>query len=487
MKETKFKKENKGITLIALIVTIIVILLLAGVTVMTLAEENGVINKAVRAKQKSEDARVVEEIRLAVLAAMTNEQYTVDEYILEESLTSAFGEKGTDYKLEGDSSTGWTIEVKDLKYKVTANGIVEEVEPPVEISTLINNADKTNNPYADKTKAVKDKSDTAQTFYIPKDFKLASDSADKVDDGIVVEDENGNQFVWVPVPVAVWDATKYDENQIGTEINGEKYTPMATTYKYPNDETGKTYYRGMLYGFNGTTAIYESNYNVGTTSFREPSLLTGNSDDIYAPMSSVTGSSYDNNSTYVKNILGYDDATKFGEQMQKDYDDMVKSVQSYGGFYVGRYETGIEGSNVVSKNARTNSSVTTADASQNATKYWYGLYKTQKNFAISGSVRSSMIWGSQYDAMMNWMAKNGKTLGTPASSGNYNSTTTTGYNGNDVLIKVYDLYGCHCEWTLEAGSTFRRTMRGGYAIVGNSPNIRHYSGETTNVEGKLRL
>ena len=30
--------------------------------------------------------------------------------------------------------------------------------------------------------------------------------------------------------------------------------PMATTYKYPNDETGKTYYRGMLYEFDGTNA-----------------------------------------------------------------------------------------------------------------------------------------------------------------------------------------------------------------------------------------
>ena len=112
---------------------------------------------------------------------------------------------------------------------------------------------------------------------------------------------------------------------------------MATTYKYPNDETGKTYYRGMLYEFDGTTATYKSDYNVGTTNYREPSLVTGDNNDVYAPISSVTGSNYDNESTYVKDILGYNDATKFGAQMQKDYDDMVKSVQSHGGFYVGRY------------------------------------------------------------------------------------------------------------------------------------------------------
>lgn len=51
------KKENiKGITLIALVVTIIVLLILAGITISTLFGENGIITKAQLAKMKYEEA-----------------------------------------------------------------------------------------------------------------------------------------------------------------------------------------------------------------------------------------------------------------------------------------------------------------------------------------------------------------------------------------------------------------------------------------------
>ena len=87
-----------------------------------------------------------------------------------------------------------------------------------------------------------------------------------------------------------------------------------------------------------------------------------------------------------------------------------------------------------------------------------------------------MIWGSQYDAMMNWMAKNGMTVGTRPSSGNKNGSEITGNEGNDVLNKVYDLYGCHFEWTLEATNepTHGRVSRGGFAYGSVPPAYRNY-------------
>ena len=70
MKKEKniFLRQNKGITLISLIVTIIVLLLLAGVSVMTLAGENGLINRAISAKDKTELAGIQEELQVAVEA-----------------------------------------------------------------------------------------------------------------------------------------------------------------------------------------------------------------------------------------------------------------------------------------------------------------------------------------------------------------------------------------------------------------------------------
>ena len=49
--DTKVKSSNKGITLVALVVTIIVLLILAGITVGSLMGDNGLINNAQSAKK----------------------------------------------------------------------------------------------------------------------------------------------------------------------------------------------------------------------------------------------------------------------------------------------------------------------------------------------------------------------------------------------------------------------------------------------------
>ena len=61
------KKENKGITLIALVITIVVLLILAGVTISTLTGDNGLLKKANEAKTASEESEIEEEIQLLKL------------------------------------------------------------------------------------------------------------------------------------------------------------------------------------------------------------------------------------------------------------------------------------------------------------------------------------------------------------------------------------------------------------------------------------
>ena len=63
--ENKRMKKNSGITLVALVVTIIVLLILAGITIAMLTGENGIINKAFQAKDATEYAQVQEEVMLA--------------------------------------------------------------------------------------------------------------------------------------------------------------------------------------------------------------------------------------------------------------------------------------------------------------------------------------------------------------------------------------------------------------------------------------
>ena len=65
-KERKcFEMREKGITLIALVITIIILLILASVTIATLTGENGIITKAMEAKQKTEEAQIDEQLKLA--------------------------------------------------------------------------------------------------------------------------------------------------------------------------------------------------------------------------------------------------------------------------------------------------------------------------------------------------------------------------------------------------------------------------------------
>jgi len=78
MKEKKFdKNKSAGITLIALVVTIIVLLILAGISVQMLTGENGILQKAGEAKENTEQSQIEEQIKLASMEAAANITETV--------------------------------------------------------------------------------------------------------------------------------------------------------------------------------------------------------------------------------------------------------------------------------------------------------------------------------------------------------------------------------------------------------------------------
>ena len=62
------QKENTGITLIALVVTIIVLLILAGISIATLTGENGLLTKANTAKEQTEIADAKEQAKIDITA-----------------------------------------------------------------------------------------------------------------------------------------------------------------------------------------------------------------------------------------------------------------------------------------------------------------------------------------------------------------------------------------------------------------------------------
>ena len=66
--KTKIKNDMKGITLIALVITIIVLLILAGVSIATLTGQNGILTQSQNAKEQTENSNNWEQVKLAVTA-----------------------------------------------------------------------------------------------------------------------------------------------------------------------------------------------------------------------------------------------------------------------------------------------------------------------------------------------------------------------------------------------------------------------------------
>ncbi len=482
----KVYKENKGITLIALVVTIIVLLILAGVSIAMLTGEGGILQNARKAREMTDIADIKEQVQMDILEEqMKDNSGDISKEKLIEILKRYFN---ADNIPDADDEK-W----EDLASIDSLHTLPQYGDYDIDITDVYNQ----NFPHApkagdivdvpagkswDKGKVDPTLDEAGNVIPVPKGFDFVGGTEST---GVVISDVEeddldntlgGNQFVWVPVPDVIFEE--------GKEVTSGTYTPMATKYTYP--ETGGTeYYRGMLYTFSGTTATYKSDYNVGTTSYREPSLVTGNSADTWAPMTTVAGTQYDAaNFSKAGDEGDFSTVEDFGKQMQADFDNMIESVDKYKGFYVARYE--------MSKNNEGKAEYKKGKPSaknDTLTNHWYDYYKMQKAFAESigkqKSVSSSMIWGSQYDAMMNWMARNGISVGSSTISGHDKNTTRITGKGNsegvestDILNNVYDLLGNSREWTLEASNTYGRVVRGGLYDDSNSPSYRNYYSPT---------
>lgn len=105
-------KNNKGITLIALVVTIIVLLILAGVSIAMLTGQNGILNRASDAGESTAVANAKEKVTLAINEAITD--YYKDTYTGSEATTTLYSaSKAALDKLNNVEESGATIAVAE--------------------------------------------------------------------------------------------------------------------------------------------------------------------------------------------------------------------------------------------------------------------------------------------------------------------------------------------------------------------------------------
>ena len=212
----RFKtKEAKGITLIALVITIIVLLILAGVTIATLTGDNGILGKANDAKTQTEQAKEDENLKIAIAGS-----YGTDGKLNLKDLKDNLENQGIDYD---KNNTGFPLEVtvNGEKKKIDANGnIIESIQSLKTKGTVFKDTTTLEDTYGNQVK-------------VPKGFKIADDSATEVTGGIVIEDATytntiGSQFVWIPVGTG--------ENAI-KKANNKTVEIKLSRYTFANDGT----------------------------------------------------------------------------------------------------------------------------------------------------------------------------------------------------------------------------------------------------------
>ena len=125
---TELKKlNNKGITLIALVITIIVLLILAGVSIAMLTGENGILTQAQNAKKETERANIIEQVRLDILEKQTEKEgENITSGELEEILKKYFSNDEENLKdiIEG-TSTDKLISKEDETIKIDLSEIYD--------------------------------------------------------------------------------------------------------------------------------------------------------------------------------------------------------------------------------------------------------------------------------------------------------------------------------------------------------------------------
>ena len=497
--------NKKGITLIALVVTVVVLIILAGVSINAVLGDNGIIKKANQAASVTKEAEVKEAINRTILEFyLTNDYETLEDFlkakvtegkidsvtknadgtltvkkgeysVTVENKTNSSGGSGSGGSTGGETQTpeitvsgikvvadntgtgsaiteadsvylgntlyitfshsitgGTTTVDNPIPYAVTKNGTYTfTVTGTVNGKSYTKNVSVTVNQFKDVYEYMQ--TNTKVTYsdgdvWVPEEFKIAKDSASTVQGGVVIEDKDGNQFVWVPV---------------------------------------------------ATLADYKRTWYTGWSSFSD-----------------------------------YSEALP---------EDEKTSVERYKGFYIGRYEAGDKESTGTTKATfRTSSSDASNSVTIKADQVPYNYvtrtqavslaegFATKQGYKAKTKLVSSYAW----DTTIAFIEKTVNNYGSSSSQGNYYNTSVnykditdeskpekTKAENSSLLVatgqttpvcNIYDMGGNVWEWTTESYSYtgFPYARRGGYYLfnVASYPaGYRYYYSDNASADFGFRL
>ena len=391
--------------------TIIVLLILAGVSIATLTGNNGILTQANTAKENNKVATAKEKVQLEAAGSFDNTG-VFSKTIFKDNLKKNLGLTDSDIV---DNADG-TITVKIDGYEIKVDGTTGKVSDP---------SKNNENPTTGVTPGTV-VSKTEKNNYKDSENKMATVPQGFTVSGIKEEQTISKGLVIYDIPKS--EISNVDWSTAATKYNQFVWIPVASAEKYQRDFTYPSYY-------------YLNNAWVPSDSTPENSTTT---DVGYLPT----------------------DIQPEPEEATNNETAERNAVLKYNGFYIARYEAGNEKSKVVSKQNATVYTNETQESFKTIGKTMYGDSSTY--------VKSAMCSGIQWDMVMKFVDGktdgNGNTydVRTVNSTRHTGSKTEAGKNLADKVQNIYDLEGNCYEYVAEKNNTSFPFVNRGGNFGGNS-------------------
>ena len=390
-------KNKKGITLVALVVTIVVLLILAGVSINLVLGDNGIIAKAKEAQRKSAEATQNDLIGMNELAQQLEEQIN--------------GSAGSDSGNGGTGGSGADTKVPEAATAETAP-------------------------------------------YFPDNTFTKKEGT--IDTGLVIQDASGNEYVWVVVPKSLYNNTAYNSNNAKKPSSSTDYANIeyclqeyTATYRngtsfsdvyYPDDKNvgwfaDETAYNNlknsMLKSVYENGGFYVGRYEAGIAENRT-SIGPTNSDGKYtiegmpAPVSKADAYPY----TYVTRTQAQNLASKVNA-----------------GTKTSSLMFGVQWDLVLAFMSKDKAKITSADVLTSNSKT-IGNYSDNLWTIKNAKAQYSSNYGSTFTACPNPFKKESSS----------SILLTTGADSSFSVQNIYDIAGNVLEWTLEKNFQHRHSV-----------------------------
>ena len=450
-KETKISKEiriNKksarrnysnqtGITLIALVVTIVVLLILAGVSINAIFSENGIIKRAKDAQNKMDQATQND------LDSINELNNWIDG---KTNGTTGGGTTG------GDANPSTTSKISTL------------------VGTVVDKNTKAEDAYGNK-------------ITIPKGFKVlahgtaagsatytySGDNIAAVQDGIVIENgTDGNQFVWVPV------GTIKNKNNTTSTITLGRYSDFtAKSGVYIPIQSAKNYEQETIITIGGRQ---NQNYTISKLGLENKEKATIKINKAIQLEEIIDDVEVIRTAPEPDMKFNYKELTEFrsGNSAEdstaqnataRDLKTFIETSLTNGGYYIARFEASGTTSKITSKYNQTVLTNINQRSAAKLTREMYGEVKENNELIYASDLVNSYAWDTAIIFIQTYSEK------TNYASHNESKTTrdftVTGKN-NDKYCNIWDMSGNAREWTTEYSTCSNSNyfvpcvIRGGY-------------------------